>query len=495
MIEQFYEKLKAAENPRKELIVLKQELKEASVAAEWKHMLQGTYDVFLKLLEHEDAKVRKNAALVLGALQAQETVPALYEAYRKEAQRFVKSDYLTALSQMNYESLLPELEERLGKLEAYQPEENEEKHIREEMAVLRRMVSAKRVRKRHVFCGYREAYEVILTTGKLHQEVTERQIKKGKALRMKSGVRVQTSDIRELLEIPTYRELLFLLDVRTLQPQPEQAAEALAESNLMPLLKKAHGTAEACQFRLGIHGRMPLDKRSEFAKKLAFFLEKKTAYQLENSTSDYEIEIRLMEKSDGTFLPLIKLFTLPDERFSYRKNTVAASIRPEQAAVIAALAEPYMKDQAQILDCFCGVGTMLLERNRVCPARVMYGIDIFGRAVSGARENTELAGQNIYYINRDFFQFSHEYPFDEIITNMPDRGQKTKEEQDVFYGKFFEKAAEVLTERGRIIMYSNEKGFVKKQLRIRKDFTMLQEYSMDEKDTYYLFVMEKKIRS
>lgn len=354
------------------------------------------------------------------------------------------------------------------------------------------MVSVKKNRKHLVFQGYQEEYEVILTTGKVHQEVTSRQIRKGKTLSMKSGVRVKTNDIRELLEIPTYREMLFLLNIRTLQPQPEEAAKALADSNLLELLKRAHKTEEKCRFRLGIHSRMALDKRGEFAKKLAFALEKGTSYQLENSTSDYEIEIRLMEKSDGTFLPLIKFFTLSDKRFQYRKNTIAASIRPEQAALAAALAKPYMEQEAQIIDPFCGVGTMLLERNRICPARVMYGVDIFGTAISGARENTELAGQQAYYINRDFFEFTHEYLFDEIITNMPERGQKSKEEQDAFYGKFFEKATEILREKGRIIMYSNEKNFVKKQLRIRKNFTMLQEYNMDEKDRYYLFIIEKR---
>lgn len=492
MIEQRYESLKTAENPRKELISIKQELKEEAAAQKWRTMLQGKYDIFLQFLEHEDAKVRKNAALILGALQAEEAAAPLYEAYQRETQRFVKSDYLTALSNLNYEIYVPELERRLKELEAYQPEENEQKHVREEITALRKMVSDGKTHKHHVFSGYGEAYEVMLTTGKIHQEVTERQIKKGETLRLKSGVRVKTNDIRELLAIPTYREMLFLLNVRTIPSQPEQAAQELADSNLLELLKKAHGTEGTWYFRLGIHGRMALDKRSEFAKKLAFSLEKKTEHQLENSTSDYELEIRLMEKSDGTFLPLIKLYTLQDRRFYYRKNTIAASIRPEQAAVVAAMARPYMREQAQVLDPFCGVGTMLLERNRVCPARVMYGIDIFGKAINGARENTKLAGQNVYYINRDFFEFTHEYLFDEIITNMPDRGKKSREEQDSFYGRFFEKAAEVLGEKGRIIMYSNEKNFVKKQLRIRKDFVMLQEYGMDEKEIYYLFMIEKR---
>lgn len=492
MIKQRYESLKTAEDLRKELISIKQELKEESAVAKWQSVLQGRYDTFLQFLEHEDAKVRKNTALILGALQAEEAADALYEAYQRETQRFVKSDYLIALSNLNYEKFVPELEQRLKDLEAYQPAENEEKHVREEMTALRKMVSAQKPHKHHVFRGYQESYEVILTTGRMYQEVTERQIKKGETLRLKSGVRVKTKEIRELLAIPTYREQLFLLNVRTLSPQPEQAAQELADSNLTELLKKAHGTEGTWYFRLGIHGRMALDKRSEFAKKLVFSLEKKTEYQLENSTSDYELEIRLMEKSDGTFLPLVKLYTLPDKRFDYRKNTIAASIRPEQAAVVAALARTYLREQAQILDPFCGVGTMLLERNRVCPARVMYGIDIFGKAINGARENTKLAGQNAYYINRDFFAFTHEYLFDEIITNMPDRGKKSREEQDIFYKRFFEKTAEVLRENGRIIMYSNEKNFVKKQLRVRKDFVLLQEYSMDEKEIYNLFIIEKR---
>ena len=135
---------------------------------------------------------------------------------------------------------------------------------------------------------------------------------------------------------------------------------------------------------------------------------------------------------------------------------------------------------------------MLIERDRVCPARVMYGIDIFGEAIAKARENTQLAGRKVYYINRDFFEFSHEYLFDEIITDMPDRGKKTKEEQDRLYSAFFEKAGEVLTGQGKIFMYSNEKNYVKKQLRLRKEFTLLQEYSMDEKENYYLFIIGKK---
>lgn len=492
MIEQLYQNLKTAENPRKELIALKEKLKEEDASKELQELLQGDYGVFLECLHHEDAKVRKNAALILGQLKENKNAKALYEAYKVEVQRFVRTGYLTALRELDYEEFLPKLKERQKELEAYQPKENEKKHVREELTAIRKMTGITEIHSRLGFKGYKERYDVILTTGKMHQEVTSRQITQGVIRCLKGGVMVKGGNVRELEKIRTFRELLFLLDIRKIPGEPAQAAEALAASNLTEFLKRAHGSFKTCRFRLGIQGKMPLDKRSSFAKRCAFDIEKQTKGQLMNSTSDYEIELRLMENGDGTFLPLVKLYTLKDMRFAYRKHTVASSIRPEQAAVIAALGQPYMKEEAQILDPFCGVGTMLLERDRICPARVMYGIDLYGQAIIEARKNTEAAEREIYYINRDFFDFTHEYLFDEIITNMPEKGQKTKEEQDRLYGKFFQKAGEILKNKGIILMYSNEKGFVKKQLRIREGFTLLQEYSMDEKGICYLFIIEKR---
>lgn len=493
MVKEQYECLKKGENLRKTLIALKQEVKEEASRKELLELLDGDYTLLVELLQHSDAKVRKNAALVLGRLKQNENVQALYNAYERETQLFVKSDYLTALKELDITGCRAELEKRLQELEHYTPGEGEEKHIREELTALRNLLHSGQGCSKHRFQGYDETYEVILTTGKSYQEVTAEQIKGGKVTILKSGVRAVTSHIEPVLRIPTYREILFPLNIKKVDAKSKlAAAKALAESNLLELLKKAHKSEGPFYFRLGIHSRMPLDKRSDFAKKCAFALEQETGHALRNSTSDYELEIRLIENRDGSFLPLVKLYTFEKERFSYRKNFVAASIRPEQAALIARLARPYMTENAQILDPFCGVGTMLIERDSVCPARVMYGIDIFGEAIAGARENSQLAGKEIYYINRDFFAFQHEYPFDEIITNMPDRGKKSREEHDLLYGNFFDKAGELLTDQGKIFMYSNEKNYVKKQLRLRKEFTLIQEYAMDEKGIYYLFIIGKR---
>ncbi len=43
-----------------------------------------------------------------------------------------------------------------------------------------------------------------------------------------------------------------------------------------------------------------------------------------------------------------------------------------------------------------------------------------------------------------------------------------------------------------MVLYSNEKNFIKKQLRVHREFALLQEYSMDEKGNYCLFIIGKK---
>ena len=161
------------------------------------------------------------------------------------------------------------------------------------------------------------------------------------------------------------------------------------------------------------------------------------------------------------------------------------------AAGLLALAKPYLKEHAQILDPFCGVGTLLIERRFLVPARNVYGIDSFGEAVEKARVNSKIAGMQINYINRDYFDFVHDYKFDEIVTDLP-AGNLTKPELDVLYRRFFEKSDEVLTEDGRMNFFSREMGLVKKQLRLHPQFRLVQEFCIQEKNGSYLFIIEKR---
>ena len=70
------------------------------------------------------------------------------------------------------------------------------------------------------------------------------------------------------------------------------------------------------------------------------------------------------------------------------------------------------------------------------------------------------------------------------------RGKRTREEMDDFYARFFDKAKTILAPKGIIIMYTNEVGFVKKQLRLHSEYKLVQETCILKKNDFYLFILE-----
>lgn len=52
----------------------------------------------------EDAKTRKNAALLIGDLHMSQLSDEVFKAYEAEQMRFVKGSYLAALSQLDCKS-------------------------------------------------------------------------------------------------------------------------------------------------------------------------------------------------------------------------------------------------------------------------------------------------------------------------------------------------------------------------------------------------------
>ena len=237
---------------------------------------------------------------------------------------------------------------------------------------------------------------------------------------------------------------------------------------------------------------MAAEKKGDFIRKVAECLDRRLEGRLWNTAADYEVELRLLEKKDGSFLPMLKLYTLKDSRFSYRKETVASSISPVNAALTAELARNYMKEGAQILDPFCGVGTMLLERNRAVHAEHMYGLDIFGEAIEKARKNTERDGSIVHYINRDFFDFTHDYLFDEIITDMPrTAGKGTEKELEELYRQFFIKSLRHLKHEGKVILYTMHPKLAEQEAKCCGGFQKLEEFLVNEKNLTKVFVFMK----
>ena len=440
----------------------------------------------LGLLAAEDAKTRKNAALLLGDLKYPNAAEALYDAFVKENTLFVRSAYLDALSQMDVSGKLPEIKQRLAELSAQEVAEENRKHADEELRALRRIVIRYEGIAKHKFDRKQQKNQVLLFCNKNGRE-TVRRMTGGRVHPL--GVLVETDDLIPLMQVRTYREMLFPLGGgKLIDSEPKTAASEVCAS-LITLCEKYHKEEMPFYFRIECKAPMTLEQKSNFTKRMGAELERLSNGKLINSTSDYEVELRLIANREGRFFPCVKFYTLKDHRFRYRKNSISASIHPSQAALMMELAAPYLKEGAQVMDPFCGVGTMLIETDLRVPAGDMYGTDTFGEAIEKARENASLAGEEIHYIHRDFFDFHHDYLFDEIVTNMPVRGKMTKEELDRLYARFFDKATEILKKNAVIVMYTQETGFVKKQLRLHREYMLLQEYCMQEKTGFSLLII------
>ena len=128
MVKTYVEDLEKKENPREALSRLRSLIKEEEQRTELMQLI-GNGDVLFLYLAHEDAKTRKNAALLIGDLKLQEALPMLKDAYERETTLFVKSSYLTAMSKLDVTELLDFFKEQRECLLASEPAEEDRKHV------------------------------------------------------------------------------------------------------------------------------------------------------------------------------------------------------------------------------------------------------------------------------------------------------------------------------------------------------------------------------
>ncbi len=492
MIKELYENICRDEDMRANLAALKKEIKSENGKRAFAYLLAGDYSGIGELLRHKDAKVRKNAALILGEMECEDMLPVLWQGYQAEQQFFVRPSYVKAMASYDCRPYLQELQKRRDFLMENLVSEETEKHVREELAGLRVLLAGYEREEGHVFTGVMRETDVILLTNRAYREITREQLKEEHTALFAGGVRVRTQDVEGLFHIRTWTEMLFpIRGAALLSENPSEAADVLAKSGLLPFLESCHKGEGTFYFRAEVRGNMERNEKTAFIKKFSQAFEKASGRKFMNSVSDYEMELRILQRKDGGFLPLLKLYTLKDKRFSYRKQVLSASIHPANAALVTALLKPYLKEGAQVLDPFCGVGTMLIERARVLKAGYMYGVDIYANAIEKARVNAEAAEVDINFITRDFFDFHHKYLFDEIITNMPTvTGTKSKGEIMELYERFLHKAPGMLAVGGIMAIYTTEEGILQRCLKKCDFIKLLKRWTVREKEGSVLYVLQ-----
>ncbi|MCR5665224.1 MAG: methyltransferase domain-containing protein [Eubacterium sp.] len=477
------------ENARSAASNLRQVLKEKG-AIEALYELYGHACLDIReLLEHEDAKVRKNGALLLGQIEDEEAVNLIWEAYEREEQRFVKSSYLKALQSLDCEAILEKLRNRLQQLYAVEAKKEEEKHLREETHEMQKLLSMYEVSEGHTFTGGDVPSRLLLTMPYGHGELLLKQYPQVAGKVIGIGVRMDNVMPKTVMDNPLYREMLFALRLEQKIPlDAKAAARGLVKSDLKQLLTHYHEGNDAFRFRVQLMGRMEEKEKAKFIKTFIAETEKTFAGFLQNDPSDYEIEIRFYKTTSGLLQPFLKLFTIEERRFEYRRSTLSTSMRPQLAALAIELARDYLTEGAHVLDPMCGTGTLLIERYRIGRVGAAFGIDTFGEAIEAATKNAKSANHQIHLIHRDYFDATFKEKFDELICECPLPRQDVKEEE-AFYQKFFDTTEEMMKPGGVVILLSTQGNRIKKQIRLHPQFSLKEEHLLRKKDELSEYIL------
>ena len=137
-----------------------------------------------------------------------------------------------------------------------------------------------------------------------------------------------------------------------------------------------------------------------------------------------------------------------DERFTYRKELVAASSHPTIAAALVRLVAPNADDV--VWDPFAGAGAELVERARLGPYHALVGTDLEPAAIAAARTNLAAAGVTARLEVADALTY-HPGNVSLIVTNPPMGRRVQRGTHGELLERFVDHAAQVLAPGGALV--------------------------------------------
>ncbi len=396
----------------------------------------------------ERYKMRKNAARLAGALKDPADVQPLIHALSREDMRMVRPSQILALGAMDC------AEARIF-LEAYQVlppiDESEEVHCREEREALKKARASYQILQKHAFKGLDQERIVELIcpeglAGAMAQTLEKAGIPVQKL--RQTGVRVRLQTFNSLQAIRGWQEVLFPMAAGEIY-SPEAVA-LVCRNKVLPFLRATHEEERPFWYRLELRG---VEDRRKAAAQISQAVD---SSDMVNNPAAYEVELRI-QYHGGRFRLDVKLYTVEDGRFAYRRKDLPASIHPATAAGIMELARPWLAEDAKVADPCCGSGTMLLERARMTPCQDLIGVDISRGAIEAAKENFRAARRPGRFLVKDCTRWKPPEPQDEIISNLPFGNRVGSHENNTaLYRKLVSNLPNWLRPGGVAILYTME---------------------------------------
>lgn len=406
-------------------------------------------------LKSDTPKLRRNAARLLGLIAPDGAAEALTDALCAEEQRFVRPSIILAIGLTGGEKER-ELLENYTVPEA--KDETEKKHFEEESGAVKAALRSLAPHVEHGFTGLDSEWAIELRcpdmlTHQLETELNDLGFEPYDVRR--DSLKVKTQNYAGLFEARCFKEALFVI-----ASGADAELEAIAKK-ARPFLKKLMESSHtgAAPFRFRTELAIQCENRAELVKGIASAVE---CQELQNSPSDYEVELRIEGNTRSCRL-FAKLFTYKDTRFAYRAESIPASIDPSVAAAVLRLAENYLSVNARVIDPCCGSGTFLIERGLLSPCQSLTGVDIAHHAIDVARRNTALSGVDAKYTVNDILRFVCHRPYDELICNLPFGNRVgTHSSCETLYRGLLNKLPELVKKGGIAILYTMEFTLLKK---------------------------------
>lgn len=507
-IPMLWSKVITQEDPRAILSVMRDILKKEKPKGMFKRTIGNSKEKLSDLLKHPDPKVRKNVCGVIGELSDPTYLEALYNAYNSEDKLFVRYSYVLAIgncgSAVDAEKLKKMFEDVVMNEKACKDNNSlitTNKHINEEKLALTRAIDKLSPPVRHEFkgfCEFESAVPMILTVMNYQYQHTIKELeeKSISGRLVDDGILIYENDLDKIYTCRTFYELLFPLDeCENLEFDYKVIASAIINANVVDFLNQCHESDSTSPFwyRVEFKTMDANRERSEFVKNLSRELDELSCGNLKNSPSSYEVEVRVIERNNLCSV-FIKLYSYVDNRFDYRKNEIATSINPVTAAIVIKSIEKWLKPSANVIDPFCGTGTMLIERAKLGEVGTLTGVDIYRTAISAATINSKLAKVNIELLDEDILEYSTTDPFDELITNMPfDNKSTTHNKYADLYSAFVKKIPTLVISGGMVFVYTIEKQLFREVLIDNEELELLQEIKIESgRLTPHVFVLRIK---
>lgn len=478
MIKALCSRIYGKEQLREDLIQLNRLVKTEDMREAFLDEFYENESFYLELLDEEDPKIRKNAVKLLACVGDSASLEPLWQHYLSEKTRFLRADYLEAFKSFD---MTPHIKTLENMWEEMTKKDAGDKHDQAESRKLRELIWMKHPPQKHRFRYPKEKSRLCFIVPRGTEEMAAQAMDAAIVQKMSGGFisEVAAEDFRQVIQSRVYQSLLFdfcpkLITGKDGVPDGKKAGAILMGEGLLDFLDRLHeSNGRPYVFRVDVKGIREPAVKNRIAREVSQILEEMGEGRLVNDASHFEMEIRMLYSKRMDCRVFLKLYTLPDRRFTYRKQILPVSMQPSRAALMLAFAGKELKDDANVLDPFCGSGVLLIERARMAGYRSLYGLDIYRPALDACEANSRNAKIRIQTIQRDFSDFRHEYPFDEIVTDMPRKSENhSAEDIGYIYRKFFDRISHWMGKTGVILLYSEEDRLIRDNIKRHEELRL-----------------------